>query len=64
MAAIGGILVLVLLLVLVAPLVLYWLVTQKKGQSNVMDRRSGERAARKDTAGEDENDRSRDRERW
>lgn len=63
MAGMEGLLVFVVLLMLVAPLVLFWLITQEKEQSNVMDRQAGERAARRDIPDEDDVNRPRDRER-
>ncbi|MFB6102468.1 MAG: hypothetical protein ABEJ73_07865 [Haloplanus sp.] len=49
MAGAGGLIVVVLLLGLVAPLVLYWLVRAEHDDREVMDREAAERAARRDT---------------
>ncbi|WP_248897896.1 hypothetical protein [Haloplanus halobius] len=50
----GGLLVLVLLVGLAAPLVLYWLVRAEHEDRTVMDREEAERTARRDI---DERDR-------
>ena len=53
MAAVGAVLVLVLLVGLLAPLALYYLVRAENGRREEMDRETAERAARRDTRDRD-----------